>query len=36
MKQNLELFDFDIELEDIFRLMTMPETGWSGQQPEHF
>ena len=36
MKQNLELFDFDIELEDIFRLMTMPETGWSGQHPEHF
>ena len=36
MKQNLELFDFDIELEDIFRLMTMLETGWSGQHPEHF
>ena len=36
MKQNLELFDFDIELEDIFRLMTMPETGWSGQHPAHF
>ena len=36
MKQNLELFDFDMELEDIFRLMTMPETGWSGQHPEHF
>ena len=36
MKQNLEIFDFDIELEDIYRLMTMPETGWSGQHPEHF
>jgi diketogulonate reductase-like aldo/keto reductase len=36
MKQNLDIFDFDIELEDIFRLMTMPETGWSGQHPEHF
>ena len=33
---NLEIFDFDIELEDIYRLMTMPETGWSGQHPEHF
>ncbi|MBQ7103024.1 MAG: aldo/keto reductase [Anaerotignum sp.] len=36
MKQNLEIFDFDMELEDIYRLMTMPETGWSGQHPEHF
>ena len=36
MKQNLEIFDFDMELEDIFRLMTMPEAGWSGQHPEHF
>ena len=36
MKENLEIFDFDMELEDVYRLMTMPETGWSGQHPEHF
>ena len=36
MKQNLEIFDFDLELEDVHRLMTMPETGFSGHHPEHF
>lgn len=36
MKANLELFDFDLELEDVYRLMTMPQTGWSRIHPEHF
>ncbi|MBR6543596.1 MAG: aldo/keto reductase, partial [Anaerotignum sp.] len=36
MKENLDIFDFDLSLEDVFRLTTMPETGWSGQHPEHF
>ncbi len=36
MKQNLELFDFELELEDVYRLTTMPQNGWSGQHPEHF
>lgn len=36
MKANLDVFDFDLELEDVYRLMTMPQTGWSGIHPEHF
>ena len=36
MKENLDIFDFDLSLEDVFRLTTMPETGWSGLHPEHF
>ena len=36
MKQNLNIFDFDLSMEDVYRLTTMPETGWSGQHPEHF
>lgn len=36
MQENLDIFDFDLELEDIYRLMTMPQTGWSGVHPEHF
>lgn len=34
--ENLDIFDFDLELADVYRLQTMPETGWSGQHPEHF
>lgn len=36
MKANLDIFDFEIEQEDIYRLLTMPRTGWSGLHPEHF
>ena len=36
MKANLDIFDFDLELEDVYRLMTIPQTGWSGIHPEHF
>ena len=36
MKATLDIFDFEIEQEDIYRLLTMPQTGWSGLHPEHF
>ena len=36
MQANLDIFDFDMEQEDIYRLLTMPQTGWSGIHPEHF
>lgn len=36
MRQNLDIFDFDMSMEDISRLTTMQETGWSGIHPEHF
>ena len=37
MKANLDIsLDFEIEQEDIYRLLTMPQTGWSGIHPEHF
>lgn len=36
MQENLSVFDFDIELEDMYRLMTMEQTGWSGLHPDHF
>ncbi len=34
MKQNQELFSFAISQEDMYRLETMPQTGWSGQHPD--
>ena len=34
MKANLDIFDFEIEQEDIYRLLTMPQTGWSGLHPD--
>ena len=36
MKANLDIFDFELEQEDIYRLLTMPQTGWQGLHPEHF
>lgn len=35
MQENQDIFDFDLEMEDMYRLMTMPQTGWSGFHPEH-
>ena len=34
MKQNMDVFGFDIEEEDMYRILTMPECGWSGEYPD--
>lgn len=34
MRQNLEVFDFQIEDDDMHRLMTLPQLGWSGEHPD--
>jgi diketogulonate reductase-like aldo/keto reductase len=34
MRQNLEVFDFEIEEDDMHRLMTLPQIGWSGEHPD--
>ena len=34
MKQNQDVFGFEISREDMFRMGTMAQTGWSGQHPD--
>lgn len=34
MKENRNLFSFRLDMEDIWRLATMPQTGWSGEHPD--
>ena len=34
MKQNMDLFSFELDQEDIWRLATMPQSGWSGEHPD--
>ena len=34
MKENLDLYSFELELEDIWRLASMPQAGWSGEHPD--
>ncbi len=34
MRENLDLFSFEMEEDDIWRLATMPQTGWSGEHPD--
>lgn len=34
MRQNLAVFDFQIEENDMHRLMTLPQLGWSGEHPD--
>ncbi len=34
MKQNMDVFGFEIEDEDMYRILTMPECGWSGEYPD--
>lgn len=36
MQSNLDIFDFEITKEDISRLLTMPQSGWSGHLPDTF
>ena len=30
MRENMKVFDFTISQEDIYRIMTLPQVGWSG------
>ena len=34
IKQNMDVFGFEIEEEDMYRILTMPECGWSGEYPD--
>lgn len=34
MRQNLDVFRFELEDDDMHRLMTLPEIGWSGEHPD--
>lgn len=34
MRQNQDVFGFEINREDMFRIGTMAQTGWSGQHPD--
>ena len=34
MKDNQNIFNFEITLEDMHRLDTLPQTGWSGEHPD--
>lgn len=34
MKENQDIFSFQIEETDMYRLETMPQTGWSGEHPD--
>ena len=36
MQENLDVFDFSLSLEDISRLMTLPQLGWGGNHPDTF
>ena len=34
MKENQNVFSFALSKEDMYRLETMPQTGWSGEYPD--
>lgn len=34
MRENMDIFHFEIEQEDIYRLLTMPQCGWSKEHPD--
>ncbi len=35
MKDNMNIFDFEISPEDMHRLNTLPQIGWSGEHPDY-
>ena len=35
MKENLADYDFTLTLEDIWRIDTLPQVGWSGEHPDY-
>lgn len=35
MAQNLDVFDFELSEEDMYRLRTLPQAGWSGEHPDY-
>ena len=35
MKNNMDIYSFAISTEDMHRLNTMPQTGWSGEHPDY-
>lgn len=34
MQENLDVFSFEIQKEDIYQLLTLPQIGWSGEHPD--
>lgn len=34
MKSNLDIFSFEIDKSDMYRLITLPQAGWSGEHPD--
>lgn len=34
MRENIEVFSFEIEEDDMYRLETLPQIGWSGEHPD--
>lgn len=34
MKENMDLFFFELSAEDMYLLQTMPQAGWSGEHPD--
>lgn len=34
MRQNLDVFQFEIERDDMYQLLTLPQLGWSGEHPD--
>lgn len=34
MLENQDIFNFEIEVSDMYRLDTLPQTGWSGEHPD--
>jgi len=35
MKENMKIFDFEIINEDMYRIATLPQAGWSGEHPDY-